>query len=107
MGTTARRIALLLLVGASAGQPFSPARAQPAQVRTAGEEAMTPDGGCIRLMTEHRLYITEGRIPTDNTLEAAILCTRAPLPLCRRAMNEVSARRAPVWGRYVLACKGE
>jgi hypothetical protein len=100
-------MALLLLVSAAAGHLFSPARAQSDRTRTTEDEKMTPDRGCIRLMTEHRLYITEGRIPTDNTLEAAILCTRAPLSLCQRAMTELRERRAPLWGRYVMECKGK
>ncbi len=108
MGTIAR-IALLLLVAAFASQPFSPARAQSGAVRATGEEKekMTPDGGCIRLMTEHRLYVTEGRIPSDNTLEAAILCARAPPSLCQRAMAEVRTRGAPVWAKYVMECRGQ
>ncbi len=96
--------ALICTTGLTGFAP--PVRVVP-ETNTAREEKLTPDAGCIRLMTEHRLYIIDGRMPTDNTLEAAILCSRARRALCQRAMNEVGAGRASVWGRYMLACKGK
>ena len=98
---------LPLLLATLIGQPFSPARAQAGRQDTPREEKMTPEDGCIRVMTEHRLYITEGRIPTDNTLEAALLCARASPSLCERAMGEIKARPAPVWAKYMMSCAGK
>jgi len=96
---------LTLVVALSAGAANAQQLPAPLPWPKSDGDETTPYGACIRLMSEHRLYIEDGRVPNDNTMMSAVLCSRAPTALCERAMREIKTRGAPIWAKYVMFCR--